>query len=117
MIKSDNKTKEIANKLGYKYYDFSDASIRNILYNDCKSADDNQLLSLVQMIYPKKIISFTKSLGISIYNIKINSKVNKAAKTYKDMLDSQHKKSLIAEVLSFAKKYNISVNKSWLELL
>lgn len=103
---------------GYTYYVFTEEKVRKIIAKKIKEVTNNEWRTLIQMLYPNKMIGsgiFDKALIFTISQ-KTHRRVDPPLKAYRDLYDNRGKEgSLLNQIYNVLKKAGLEdvIHESW----
>lgn len=110
--------KALIKSAGYIYYDFTEEKVRKIIAKKIKEVTNNEWRTLIQMLYPNKMIGsglIDRALIFTI-NPKTHGRVDPPLKAYRDLYDNRGKEgSLLNQIYNALKKAGLedAIHESW----
>lgn len=105
---------------GYTYYVFTEEKVRKIIAKEIKEVTNNEWRTLIQMLYPNKMVGSGLIDSVLIFTIsqKTHRRVDPPLRAYGDMQDNRGKEgSLLNQIYSVLKKAGLedAIHESWKE--
>lgn len=103
---------------GYMYYVFTEEKVRKIIAKEIKGVTNNEWRTLIQMLYPNKMVGSGLIDGVLIFTIsqKTHRRVDPPLRAYRDMHDNRGKEgSLLNQIYNALKKAGLedAIHESW----
>lgn len=113
-FKAENKMHVEGEKYhNYSYYDFNEQSVREIASKHAKDVTGHEWYSLVQMLYPKNLITSGLFDAFLVFDI-INRKRKDPPKEYwNDLVTPGSDGVLLERIISALSEHKIDVHESW----
>lgn len=110
--------KALIESAGYIYYDFTKEKVREIITKEIENVTHDDWGTLIQMLYPNKMIGSGLFDGVLIFTInpKTHRRVDPPLKAYRDVQDNRGKEgSLLNQIYNALKKAGLDdiIHKSW----
>lgn len=112
--------KALIESAGYIYYGFTEEKVRKIIAKEIKGVTNDEWRTLIQMLYPNKMIGsgiFDRALIFTI-NPKTHRRVDPPLRAYGDLQDNRGKEgSLLNQIYNVLKKAGLEdvIHESWKE--
>lgn len=105
---------------GYTYYVFTEEKVRKIIAKEIKEVTNNEWRTLIQMLYPNKMVGSGLIDSVLIFTIsqKTHRRVGPPLRAYGDMQDNRGKEgSLLNQIYNVLKKAGLedTIHESWKE--
>lgn len=112
--------KALIKSAGYIYYDFTEEKVRKIIAKKIKEVTNNEWRTLIQMLYPNKMVGsgLIDSVLIFTINPKTHRRVAPPLRAYRDVRDKRGKEgSLLNQIYNALKKAGLedAIHESWKE--
>lgn len=112
--------KALIKSAGYIYYDFTEEKVRKIISKKIKEVTNNEWRTLIQMLYPNKMVGsgLIDSVLIFTINPKTHRRVDPPLRAYRDVRDKRGKEgSLLNQIYNALKKAGLedAIHESWKE--
>lgn len=110
--------KALIESAGYIYYDFTEEKVRKIIAKKIKEVTNNEWRTLIQMLYPNKMIGSGLTDSVLIFTIsqKTHRRVDPPLRAYRDVQDNRGKEgSLLNQIYNALKKAGLedAIHESW----
>lgn len=105
---------------GYTYYVFTEEKVRKIIAKEIKEVTNNEWRTLIQMLYPNKMVGSGLIDSVLIFTIsqKTHRRVDPPLRAYGDVQDNRGKEgSLLNQIYNVLKKAGLedAIHESWKE--
>lgn len=105
---------------GYTYYVFTEEKARKIIAKEIKGVTNNEWRTLIQMLYPNKMVGSGLIDSVLIFTIsqKTHRRVDPPLRAYRDLYDNRGKEgSLLNQIYNVLKKAGLEdvIHESWKE--
>lgn len=112
--------KALIKSAGYIYYDFTEEKVRKIIAKKIKEVTNNEWRTLIQMLYPNKMVGSGLIDSVLIFTIsqKAHRRVDPPLRAYRDVRDKRGKEgSLLNQIYNALKKAGLedAIHESWKE--
>lgn len=112
--------KALIKSAGYTYYVFTEEKVRKIIAKEIKEVTNNEWRTLIQMLYPNKMVGsgLIDSVLIFTINPKTHGRVDPPLRAYGDVRDNRGKEgSLLNQIYNVLKKAGLEdvIHESWKE--
>lgn len=103
---------------GYMYYVFTEEKVRKIIAKEIKGVTNNEWRTLIQMLYPNKMVGSGLIDSVLIFTIsqKTHRRVDPPLRAYRDLYDNRGKEgSLLNQIYNVLKKAGLEdvIHESW----
>lgn len=103
---------------GYTYYVFTEEKVRKIIAKEIKEVSNNEWRTLIQMLYPNKMVGSGLIDSVLIFTIsqKTHRRVDPPLRAYGDVRDNRGKEgSLLNQIYNVLKKAGLedAIHESW----
>jgi len=110
--------KALIKSAGYIYYDFTEEKVRKIIAKKIKEVTNNEWRTLIQMLYPNKMVGSGLIDSVLIFTIsqKTHRRVDPPLRAYGDVQDNRGKEgSLLNQIYNALKKagFEDDIHESW----
>lgn len=110
--------KALIKSAGYTYYVFTEEKVRKIIAKEIKGVTNNEWRTLIQMLYPNKMVGSGLIDSVLIFTIsqKTHRRVDPPLRAYGDMQDKRGKEgSLLNQIYNALKKAGLedAIHESW----
>ena len=110
--------KALIKSAGYTYYVFTEEKVRKIIAKEIKEVTNNEWRTLIQMLYPNKMVGSGLIDSVLIFTIsqKTHRRVDPPLRAYGDMQDKRGKEgSLLNQIYNALKKAGLedAIHESW----
>lgn len=115
-MRSKEVDKQLIESAGYKYYDFTEKIVEEIIDKHINDVTNEEWRILIQMLYPKNMIGSGLFQPILIFKISKNRKrVDPPVEAYNSIDDfKKNGDCLLCRIISFIEKNsNLKINDSW----
>lgn len=108
----DKKLIESAN---CRYYDFTEEIIKQIVSKNINDVTSEEWRTLLQMIYPKRMIGSGLFQPILIFKISKNGKrIDPPLEAYNNINEKKGNDCLLFRIMNYIEKHsNLKIDKSW----
>lgn len=112
--------KALIKSAGYIYYGFTEEKVRKIITKEIEDVTNNEWRTLIQMLYPNKMIGSGLIDSVLIFTIsqKTHRRVDPPLRAYRDVQDNRGKEgSLLNQIYNALKKAGLedAIHESWKE--
>ena len=110
--------KALIESASYTYYVFTEEKVRKIIAKEIKGVTNNEWRTLIQMLYPNKMVGSGLIDSVLIFTIsqKTHRRVDPPLRAYGDMQDKRGKEgSLLNQIYNALKKAGLedAIHESW----
>lgn len=109
------KNKELIESRGrYKYYEYTEESIKEIVSKNVNAIENNEWRTLIQMLYPDKMIGSGLFQPILIFKIKDGIRIDPPIEAYDNIGVIKDGTCLFFRIIDYIEKHSkIKIDDSW----
>lgn len=104
---------EAENRRGYNYYEFTEEAIRAIAAKAAAFVEDSEWRSLLQMLYPDKLICSGLFEAFLIFEIKNGRRKDPPQEHWSDLVTPGSDGVLLERFIAALSEHGIEVDESW----
>ena len=109
-----DRIEEAENKRGYRYYDFTEGSCKDLANKHVKELTYKDWCSLVQMLYPKELICSGLFDPFLVFHINDkNVRQDPPAGYWNSLVDKGSDGILLERIINALEENGVSVHESW----
>lgn len=108
---------EAENRRGYTYYEFTEATVKNIASKEAASVEDGEWRSLLQMLYPDKLICSGLFEAFLVFEIRNGRRKDPPQEHWGNLVTAGSDGVLLERFISALAEHGIKVHESWREAL
>ncbi|WP_195985354.1 hypothetical protein [Clostridium sp. D33t1_170424_F3] len=108
---------EAENRRGYTYYEFTEEAIKNIAAKEVVSVEDGEWRSLLQMLYPDKLICSGLFEAFLVFEIKNGRRKDPPQEHWNSLVRPGSDGILLERFIATLEEHGIAVHESWRAVL
>ncbi len=106
-----------ADRRGYSYYEFTKESVKAIAVKEIRNVEDHEWRSLLQMLYPDKLICSGLFEPFLVFEIQNGCRKDPPKEHWRNLTAPGSDGVLLERFISALAEHGIEAHESWLKLL
>lgn len=104
---------EAENGRGYAYYEFTEETVKSIAAKEATNVEEREWRSLLQMLYPDKLICSGLFEAFLVFEIKNGRRKDPPQEHWSDLVTPGSDSVLLERFIAVLAEHGIEVHESW----